>query len=411
MSRTKSALKGGIRVSDYISLGVMANIIPLAAVREALAEGGKETLRRRKLPLEFMMYYVVCLTLYSQVALREVQRCLLEGLNWLNPGMALQFLAAKSAISQARTRLGVEPMKKLFEKVCRPMATEKTCGAWYKDWRLTAIDGSTLDLPDEKENVSYFGRPSASRGKSAFPKLRFAALLEIGTRAVFAAEMDKYETSEIVLADKLLDELAPGMLCLCDRGFLGFNFYSKALKSGADLLLRAKKSCIFPALKRLPDGSFLSKIYASPSDRKKEHAGVEIRVIEYRLKGVRNAESKYILVTSILDCQKAPAVELAALYHERWEIEMAYDEMKTHLKTAGGALRSKTPELVKQEFYGFMLAHYVIRSVMHQAALKLDRDPDTLSFVHAVQVIKRKITSMRFSPPGIGNERTEDADC
>lgn len=410
MSRTKAALKGGVRVSDYISLGVMTNIIPLAVVQEVLSECGCETLRRRKLPMELMAYYVVCLTLYSQVALREVQRCLLEGLSWLNSGLALQFLAAKSAISQARTRLGVEPIKKLFEKICRPMATAQTQGAWYKEWRLVAFDGSTLDLPDEKENAAYFGRPSASRGKSAFPQLRFVALLEIGTRAVFAAAMDKYKTAEIRLAEQLLGNLVAGMLCLCDRGFLSFDFYSKAIATGADWLFRAKKNCVFPVLEKLPDGSFLSKIYPSVYDRKRDRGGVSVRVIEYRLKGVKGAESKYILVTSILDWRKAPAVELAALYHERWEIEMAYDEMKTHLKEAGGALRSKTPELAKQEFYGFMLAHYVIRSVMHQAAVKVGRDADALSFIHAVRVIRRKITAMRFFPQKIGNREAEKAD-
>lgn len=396
MSRTKAKLKGDLRVSDYISLEVMTNIIPLSAVGEALSGDKKETRRCRKLPLEFMTYYVVCLTLYSQVALREVQRCLIEGLNWLNAGMALQFLAGKSALSQARTRLGIGPMKKLFEKVCLPMAVKETRGAWYKEWRLVAIDGSTLDLPDEKENDAYFGRPSSDRGESAFPKLRFAALLEIGTRAVFAVAMDKYKTSEITLAEKLLPDLKPGMLCLFDRGFLGFDFYSKTLKTGADCLFRVKKNYTLPCLKRLPDGSFLSKLYSSVYERKLNRGGITVRVIEYRLKGIEGAEAKYILVTSILDWQKAPAVELAALYHERWEIEMAYDEMKTHLKAAGGALRSKTPDLVKQEFYGFMLAHYVIRSVMHQTALKFARDADTLSFIHAVRIIKRKIIAMRF---------------
>lgn len=410
MSRTKAVLKGDLRVSDYISLGVMTDIIPLSAVGEALAESEKETVRCRKLPLEFMTYYVICLTLYSQVALKEVQRCLIEGLNWLNTGMAVEFLAGKSGLSQARTRLGIEPLKKLFEKVCLPLAVEETRGAWYKDWRLTAMDGSTLDLPDEKENDAYFGRPSSDRGESAFPKLRFAALLELGTRAVFAVAMGKYKTSEITLAEQILVKLKAGMLCLFDRGFLGFDFYSKAVKTGADCLFRVKKNYTLPCLKRLPDGSFLSKLYSSVYERQIDRGGVTVRVIEYRLKGIKSAEAKYILVTSILDWEKAPAVELAALYHERWEIEMAYDEMKTHLKAAGGALRSKKPELAEQEFYGFMLAHYVIRNIMHKAALKLARDADTLSFIHAVRVIKRKIIAMRFSPPGTGYETTAGTD-
>jgi hypothetical protein len=200
----------------------------------------------------------------------------------------------------------------------------------------------------------------------------------------------------LTLAKQVLNGLSEGMLCMADRGFLSFDFYSLALSTGADLLFRAKANQVFECEKRLKDGSFLSKIYPSQYDRHKDRNGIRIRVIEYTIKGVVGAEAKYILVTSILDSKIAPSKELAALYHERWEIEIAYDEVKTHLKEPGECLRSKKPELVKQEFWGYLLAHYVIRSVMFQAAQKINKDADELSFVHAVRVIRRKIISQRI---------------
>ena len=396
MARTKMNLSGEIRISDYLSLGMLANIIPLDVVKSTLDECGKQTIRQRKLPREFVMYFAVCMPLYSKVAIREILRCMLEGMNWLNFSLFKTIVAGKSAISQARKRLGEEPLKILFDKVCKPIANKTTKGAWYKTWRLVAIDGSTLDLPDEKDNELEFGRPGSSRGKSAFPKLRFVALMEIGTRIIFSAARGKYRDHELTLAKQVLNGLSEGMLCMADRGFLSFDFYSLALSTGADLLFRAKANQVFECEKRLKDGSFLSKIYPSQYDRHKDRNGIRIRVIEYTIKGVVGAEAKYILVTSILDSKIAPSKELAALYHERWEIEIAYDEVKTHLKEPGECLRSKKPELVKQEFWGYLLAHYVIRSVMFQAAQKINKDADELSFVHAVRVIRRKIISQRI---------------
>ena len=396
MAGTKMNLSGEVRISDYLSLGILANIIPLDTVKSTLAECGKQTIRQRKLPREFVMYFTICTALYSKVAVREILRCMLEGMSWLNFSLFKTMLAGKSAISQARKKVGEEPLKILFDKVCRPIADKTTKGAWYKSWRLAAIDGSTLDLADEKANEREFGRPGSNRGKSAFPKLRFVALIEIGTRIIFSAAKGKYKDHELTLAKEILKNLSKGMLCLADRGFLSFDFFSLALNTGADLLFRAKTNQIFPCKKRFKDGSFLSKIYPSQYDRSKDRNGILIRVIEYTIKGAVGANEKYILVTSILDPKIAPARELAALYHERWEIEIAYDELKTHLKEPGECLRSKKPELVNQEFWGYLLAHYVIRSVMYQAAQKINKDTDELSFVHAVRVIKRKIVSQRF---------------
>ncbi|HRR28080.1 MAG TPA: IS4 family transposase [Victivallales bacterium] len=394
MPRRKMNLLGGIRLSDYLSVGVMSGIIPMELVKETLKECGCESERIRKLPAELMIYYVILLALYSKFSLREVLRCLLEGFRRLNLNIS-KMVSAKSAISKARSRLGAEVFKRLFDKVARPIAVKETVGAWFKGLRLVGIDGSTLEIPDEEENLKEFGRPGASRGQSAFPQIRFVALFELGTRVVFSAAMGKYCDSEKVLAEKVLPSIESGMLCIADRYYMNFDFCRKILGRGAHFLFRAKKNSVFKCLKQFEDGSYLSEVYPDLKNKRRMKNGIKVRVIEYMLKNDSSGE-KHILVTSILSPMEAPADELAALYHERWELEIAYDEIKTHIKEPGNNLRSKNPKLVEQEFYGYMLAHYVVRNIIHKAALKSGNDPDEISFVHAVRVIKRRIVSQDF---------------
>ena len=266
-------------------------------------------------------------------------------------------------------------------------------GAWYRSWRLVSIDGSTLDVADEKSNEEAFGRPGSSRGKSAYPQIRFVSLVENGTHVLFGSRMADYATSEVALAKTVLPNLRIGMLCLADRGFFGFEMWKQAAATGADLLWRARKNILLPCEKRLPDGSYLSRIYPSQKGQRRGHKGVVVRVIEYRLEGVEGAEPLYRLATTIVDHERAPAAELAAIYHDRWEIETAFDELKTHLRGSHIVLRSKTPDLVRQEFYGLLMAHFAVRGLMHEAALSADKDPDRLSFIHAVRIVRRKIAS------------------
>jgi len=336
--------------------------------------------------------------LYMQSSCREVLRCLLEGVQWLQP-LAKVKVTGKSGISQARTRLGWEPLRQLHDEVVRPIATPTTRGAWYRGWRLVSIDGSTLDVADDPANEEAFGRPGSSRGSSAFPQIRFVSLVENGTHVLFGTQMAGCRTSEIALAKSVLRSLQPGMLCMGDRNFFGFSLWNDARRTGADLLWRVKAGSRFVRDEELPDGSYLSHIYPSEKDRRHKTNGVTVRVIDYCLDGVADAEPTYRLVTTILDPDKAPAQELAALYHDRWEIESALDELKTHLRGANIVLRSKTPDLVRQEFYGLMMAHFAIRGLMHEAALKADTDPDRLSFLHAVRVIRRKLPAFVAIPP------------
>ena len=399
MARTLTELPAGARMTDYISLGVIAKTFPVTQVREILDRCGRASRRQRDLPAHVVVYYVIALALYMQASCREVLRCLLEGVAWLQgPDRAVR-VAGKSGISQARRRVGVEPLRELHAAVVRPLAEPHTKGAWYRSWRLTSLDGCVLDVADTAANAAAFGRPGASRGASAYPQLRFVTLVETGTHVLFGTRCGPYRTGEITLAHGVVGELRPGMLCLADRNFLGFALWQRARASGADLLWRAKKNVILPCEQRLPDGSYRSRIYPTPRDRRHGTGGVTVRVIEYTLEGVPDAEPLYRLVTTIRDPAAAPAAELAALYPQRWEIETALDEFKTHLRGPRIVLRSKTPALVQQEFYGLLLAHFAIRGLMHEAALKGDVDPDQLSFTHAVRVVRRKLPHFVALPP------------
>jgi hypothetical protein len=399
MARTVASLPTGSRITDYISLGVVAKCFPREEVDAVLKRTERASVRERDLPAHVVVYYVIALALYMRSSYREVLRCLLEGVQWLlDPSVPVK-VAGKSGISQARSRLGAEPLKQLYEAVVKPIAERRTKGAWYRRWRLVSLDGSTLDTADTAENEKEFGRPGTSRGASAFPKLRFVSLLENGTHVLFGACVGPYSTDELTLADKVLLSLRQGMLCLADRFFPGYQLWRAAAKTGADLLWRVRQNARLEVDRRLPDGSYLSRIYASTSHRRNLRDGIAVRVIDYRLKDVPGSESIYRLITTILDPEQAPAKELAALYHERWEIETALDELKTHLRGAQIVLRSKTPELVRQEFYGLMMAHFAIRGLMHEAALKADEDPDRLSFLHSVRVVQRRMARFGAIPP------------
>jgi hypothetical protein len=390
---------------------VIAKTFPKHQVEEVLKQTGRESARQRDLPAHVVVYYVIALALYMQVSYREVLRCLLEGVQWLKARAVEPKVAVKSSISEARMRLGWEPVRQLHDEIVQPIATKATQGAWYHQWRLVSLNGSKLDLPDEAENRTAFGMPGASRGASAFPQIRFVGLVENGTHVIFGSRMGACKIGEATLAKEVIPQLKPGMLCLADRGFIGYTIWKQAKETGADLVWRLRNDLVFLRETELEDGSYLSTMHPPRSVRKavrktvpkigqkRKRKGIPVRIVEYTLNGIPDAEASYRVATTILDPAQAPAQELAALYHERWEIESAFDELKTHLRGRQITLRSKTPDLVRQEFYGLMMAHFAIRGLMHEAALKGDVDPDRLSFTHAVRVIRRKMARFASLPP------------
>jgi hypothetical protein len=405
MARTVAGLPEGVRLADYISLGVISKAFPVDVIRRILDDTGRGSQRERELPAHVMVYYVIALALYMQVSYREVLRCLLEGMRWLAEPDATFRPAGASAISQARARLGEAPLRRLYEEVVGPIATPQTPGAWYGGRRLVTLDGTTLDVSDSEANERAFSRPVSSRGANttgAFPQLRLVGLVETGTHVVCGAALGPYSDGEATLTPAVLPALRPDMLCLADRGFLSFDLWREALPTQAALVWRAAGNRTFPVEESFADGSYRSSLRWNAYCRSTDRTPIPVRVIEYALPGVAGAEPLYRIVTSLLDPDEAPAAELAALYHERWEIESAFDELKTHLRGARVVLRSKTPELVRQEAYGFLLAHFAVRDLMHQAALGATpraRDPDTLSFVHAIRVIRRTLPRVAALPP------------
>ncbi len=396
MARTAAKLTGGLRLSDLLSVGMLGNAFPLRDIERILRETGKASIRERLLPAHVMVYYVICLSLFMEVSTQEVLRCVLSGLRWLKLGEERVRIAAESAISQARKRLGVEPLRQLYDAFVTPIAVPETRGAWYRQWRVVSLDGSSLDVADTAANTGRFGRPPSRSGASGFPQMRFVALVENGTHVLFGARQAPVRVSEYTLAAETITCLKKGMLCLADRGFFGYELWCLCVATGADLAWRVKKNLRLPVLKHLSDGSYLSKIYPGQTARNNDRDFILVRVIEYKLKDVPGSDAKYRLITTILDPAAAPANELAALYHERWEIETAFDELKTHLRGERIVLRSKRPDLVEQEFFGLLMAHYAIRGIMHEAALQANVDSDSLSFVHAVQVVRRGLAHSAF---------------
>ena len=399
MARTRKTLPATVDVAHLISAGVLASVCPRALIEQVLADTGRASQRERLLPAPAVVYYVMALSLWREAPLEEVLRVVCEGLQWLGAGEAGAVQASKSAISQARTRLGPDVMRQLAERVLRPLAAIGAPGAWYRGLRVMALDGSCMEVADEKANAEFFGYPGASRGHSAFPQVRVLGLVECGTHVVTAAEVAPYGHSEQAMAARLLPaKLEPGMLVLADRNFFGFKLWQIACASGAKLAWRVKTDRKLPVQRMLPDGSYLSTIF--DSDDKHRRNGHSVRVIEYKLEGSATpTQDSYRLVTNILDPADAPALELAALYHERWEIEGVFDEFKTHLRANSTVLRSKTPDLVLQELWGLLLAHFAVRQLMAQAAWPRGLDPDRLSFTHAVRVIKRKMPQAAAVPP------------
>lgn len=400
MARVSKVRLEGDRLSDLMNIGVLTSRFPLDAVREVLQETGRASQRVRDLPAHVMVYYVIAMALYRAEGTREVLRMLLEGLRTVvGLGRTIE-PAGKAAISRARTRLGVEPVKALYDRLVKPVAHAETAGAFYRTWRVVAMDGFTLATPDTVANEQAFGRPaSPSGGHSAYPLIRGVGLVEVGTHVLFGAVVGSYATGEVTLAHDVVPRLEKGMLCLADRYFPGFELWREALQTGADLVWRVRSCVHFEVEERLPDGSYLSRFYPKRQKGGRREESLRVRVIEYRVKNPDGEDQDIRLITSILEWTTAPAAELAQLYHERWEFETALDEFKTHLRGASTVVRSQTPELVRQEVYGILLAHFALRGLMHEAAVHAGRDPDRISFIHTVRVVRRTLPRFAALPP------------
>ena len=386
------------RLSDLVSVGVLCRVFPPDVVDEVIALSGRREQRHRSLPARTMAYFAIGMALHSDGSYEDVMALMTDGLAWVDGGNPVK-LPSKSAIFQARERLGAEPLKVLFDRVARPLAVESTPGAWLAGRRLVAIDGTTLDVADTDANDEFFGRPGVSKGeRSAFPQARVVALTECSTHAIFDAEIGPYTTSELAMSKVLVDRLDAGMVLLADRGFTGFELWQQAVAAGADLIWRAKSNVKPRRIETLDDGSWLAEMRRKNSELDTEH--IVIRVVEYSIDDGRGTEmGPFRLFTTLLDPTEVSAVELADSYRQRWEIESAFDELKTHQRGSKVVLRSKSPALVAQEIWGHLCCHFAIRTLMFEAAHDGGVDPDRVSFTAALNISRRTLSSARgFSP-------------
>jgi transposase IS4-like protein/DDE family transposase len=429
---------------DQVSLGVLVNAVPRDAVDDAVAACGvREKRSDGKLPAHVITYLTLALSLFPDDDYTEVATKVTGSLDRWNCWDAAWMVPTTSAITQARKRLGRAVLPELFERTCGPVAGTPgptaavealgtARGSFLRRWRLLAIDGFEIDVPDSKENAAEFGYAGTGDNRSAFPKARVVAVAECGTHAFVAAEVDAYRVGEKTLAQRLYPRLRGDELLTADRGFYSWQAWDTAAATGAGLLWRAPTQLELPVVAVLDDGTYLTAlIKPTIRGRRRERllaaarAGLDLtdintvpdafderglpvihlaRVIEYDVPDrVGNGSGELIvLLTTILDRSGndgARADELAAAYHERWEQETANDQLKTHLRGPGRVLRSRLPDLVVQEIWAYLIVHHAISALTARASAAADLDPDRISFAKALRLIRRTATGTADIPP------------
>ncbi len=391
------------KLADEVRLGAIEAAVPRAAIEAVVADLGVAEQRRRLLPAELTVMLAIAMNLFCQYPLEDVLSKLLRGLRllWPEPDFAS---ATKSAICQARYRLGVRPLSELFHRVCKPLATADTKGAFLFGLHVMAIDGTTEDLPDTPQNARAFGRPSNARGGGAFPQIRGVYLIECGTHAFVDAGFWPYTVGESLGAQRMLRSVSADMLLMWDMGIHSYAMAKGTRDKGAHFLGRVRSNLKLKPLWRQSDGSYVARLFPSYGPYRglsKASDALLVRVIAYTLTdpALVGYGETHRLITSLLDPLAYPALDLVCAYHERWEFELAVDETDTHQRQPRVPLRSKKPIGVLQEMYGLLIAHYVVRQLMHQAALQADLDPDRLSFTKALRLLCDAIPDFQLVVP------------
>jgi hypothetical protein len=375
-------------------LRALKRIIPRAHIHAVLRRTGHAQRRYLRLPAWFMVWFVIALGLFCRDSYRQVFK-------WLQP-FRRKGTPGRSTLCEARQRLGVAPLVQLTRQVVQLQATPDTPGASYQGLRLMALDSFVVDVADSPDNDRVFGRPSSGRSRSAFPQARLLALCEVGTHVLWKTQIKPCRRGEATMAPPLLRHLQPDMLLLWDRGFLSYALVQQVRQRKAALLARIKKNLVFQPVERLRDGSYLAKLYPSPRQRAREEGGVTVRIIDYTLNDPARvgAGETHRLLTTLLDAGQHPAEDLIVLYHERWEEEVTIDEVKTHQRERP-VLRSETPAGVVQEITGLLLAHYVVRVLMSEAARQQELPPRRLSFTGTLKVLRCRLPECPKSRRGL----------
>jgi Insertion element 4 transposase N-terminal/Transposase DDE domain len=399
-------------LTDAIGIGTLTRLIPRELADEVVASEGRTEIRKNKLPARVMVYFVMAMALFYGDSYEEVMRKLVNGLDYMGTWRKDWEVPSAGGLCRARQRLGAKVMRELYERVAVPCAMRSTEGAWLAGRRLMAVDGFGMEAPDSEENAGYFGY-AGKKGRSAFPFVRIAALTECGTHAIVAAEIGKDGEGEETLTRRILSSGAveSGMIVMADSGLYSYVNFKMVLDAGADALFRVGANVDLPLLEWFPDGSYLSFIADSTEKAKNSYRlrhglakitdlpGFYVRVVDYEITDRGGGKEIITLVTNITDPDEVPAAELAAAYHQRWEAELVFDELKTHQRGPATILRSRKPELVEQEIWGLLLTHYGIRHLMREAADQAELDPDRMSFIRTLRVIRRQVSwQAAFSP-------------
>lgn len=394
--QTEGALPMGGTFDVLDRLTGLAQLIPPPLVQQVLRDTGRVNPRACCLTHEVTCWLVLAMGLFTDRPLEQVfQACR----RWHDH----EGTPRRSSLCQARQRLGVEPVRLLHQRVVHPLATPETPGAFYHGLRLMALDGSVFDVPDFPALATAFGRPSGGRGDGAFPQIRKVSLLEVGTHVEVAFVWGGCRVGETTLAPQLLPQLHAGMLLLWDRNFFSYPLWKKLRRRGVHILARIKKHLVLRPLRRYADGSYLAKIYRNDTERRQDRRGIRVRVLEYTLDDPQRTGHGEVhrLLTSLLDAADHPAGALIVLYHERWEIELVYDEQKTHQDPPRASkpthLRSQTPAGIEQELYALSLGHFVLRALMAQAAQRRQLDPDRLSFTGCLHSLRHRLPELVVS--------------
>jgi hypothetical protein len=376
----------------------LSKVIPPEIIEQALLESGRGQQKACRLSHRVMLWIVLAMGVLTHLPIRQV----FKHARRMRLG---ERTPSRSNLCEGRQRLGAAPVRRVFDLVVRPLATPQTPGAFYKGLRLMGIDGTVEDAPDTPANAERFDRSSGSRGEGAFPQVRKVSLVELGTHVEVALAFGGWQDSEQKLVAQLWDKLPADALLIEDRGFFSYKHWKTLDSRGVKLLIRMKSNLILRLIQRLPDGSYLAKIYASSYRRDKDRDGIVVRVIEYTLDDPQRTGhgETHRLVTNLFDHEMFPALELACYYHERWEAELVFDEQKTHLdpRRPGKAahFRSQTPEGVEQELYALSLGHFVVRALMLEAAKEENLDVDRLSFTGCLRILQARLPECDSSTP------------
>ena len=390
--------------APVIVLEALARFIPPETIRSVLTQTGRQSRRIRRLPATAVVWLAIAIGIWTDLDIPAIWRQVVGPLRSLFLSIGAKHPPCKSALSQARTRLGPCAMRQLFVATSAPIAFDRTRGAFYKGMRLMAIDGVRFEMPDTPANAAAFGRPRTRRNgqsiEGAYPQIHAIFLTETGTHMVVEAYIKRGKKSEFSVATALLRKAPSGSLVLQDRGFYGYRPLAEAVRRGVHVLGRVGDHVVFERTGTSDDGSYLAVIYPTLKDKRHHTNGLTVRVIEYTLDEPNRTGhgERHRLVTTLLDATVYPAEELVVLYHQRWEIEIGNDELKTHQLHRQVHLRSRTPCGILQEIYGILLAYNAVRSLCHEAALLVDIDPRCLSFIHAVRVLRETAPLMRAAP-------------